>query len=187
MSKFPAISKFPASFLAVGIIAGVLAVAAPAALAGAQPGVVPVGPHQSFVGVVNDNSVTATVQVLCPGGPIFIGEKGHPVAGQTVGVGSPSATATAASLGFTGTLAHAIGAQFTPTATSAAIGNVIFTAYGDKPIPSTLLLPCYGTATVLFVPRPTSQTARPARVTVTYEATCGSNVCPVIASEPPRI
>jgi hypothetical protein len=168
----------------VVVLAGILGVAVPAGMAAAQPANPPVGPNQSFVGLVNDQTANATVQVLCPGGPLRIGERGHPLPGQTVGVASPSASAM--SLGFTGTLAHSIVAAFTPTTTVSAISGVTFTAYGDQPIPTTLLLPCYGTAAVLFVPRPTSRTARSARVTVTYEANCGGPVCPVVRRNPAR-
>ncbi|HVC71327.1 MAG TPA: hypothetical protein VNC61_13815 [Acidimicrobiales bacterium] len=156
----------------LGILGGVLP-------AGAQPAQRPIGRDQGFVGLVNDHTVNATVQVLCPGGPIRIGERGHPVAGQTVGVSDVAASA-ALSLGFTGKRAHSITAAFTPTPTVSPLGSVTFTTYGDQPLPTTLSLPCYGSAAVLFVPRPTSPTARSARVTVTYLATCGSVVCPVL-------
>ena len=164
------------------VVTGILGVAVPA---GAQPAQRPIGPDQGFVGLVNDKTVNATVQVLCPG-PIRVNERGHPVAGQTIGVSDVLASA-ATSVGFTGSRAHAIVATFTPAATTAAPGAVTFTTYGDEPLPTTLNLPCYGAATVLFGPRPTSATARSAHVNVTFVAACDGPVCPVVASDRSRI
>jgi len=180
------VSKISPTLAAAGIVvAGILGVTVPAGLAGAQPAQRPIGPDQSFVGLVNDKTVNASVQVLCPG-PIRVNERGHPVAGQTIGVSDVLASA-ATSVGFTGSRAHSIVATFTPATSTAAPGSVTFTSYGDEPLPTTLNLPCYGSATVLFVPRPTSPTARSAHVNVTFVATCGGPVCPVVTSDRARI
>jgi hypothetical protein len=180
-------TKISATRMAAALVlAGILAGAVPAGRAVADPAQRPIGPDQGFVGLVNDKTVNATVQILCPGGPIRVGERGHPVAGQTVGVANLLA-ATATQVGFTGSRAHSISATFTPATSTAANGNITFTTYGDEPLPTTLSLPCYGTTTVLFVPRPTSPTARSARLTVTYETTCGSPVCPVVRSDRARL
>jgi hypothetical protein len=63
---------------------------------------------------------------------------------------------------------------------------VTFTDYGSQPIPTTILLPCYGSTTVLFVPRPTSRTARSAHVKITFVPTCGSTVCPATGGDRTR-
>jgi hypothetical protein len=46
--------------------------------------------------------------------------------------------------------------------------SVTFTSYGSPPIPTSLVLPCSATGSVVFSPRPTSRTARSTTVTVTY-------------------
>jgi hypothetical protein len=160
------------------LLAALLAAVGPGAVAGAKPGTGPVGPNQSFVGLVNDQTTNASIKVLCPG-PLRVHQTGHPVAGQTIGIGSMSASPVAS--GFTGSLATAIVARLaTPSAASAtAFPPLTFTAYGDLSLPTTILLPCTGQSTVLFTPRPTSPTARSAKVPVAFEATCGGTVCPV--------
>jgi hypothetical protein len=164
------------TLVGVGVIlAAVLGAVGPGAVAGAKPGSGPVGPNQPFVGVVNDQTTNASIKVLCPGPP-RVHQTGHPVAGQTIGIGSPSAGPVA--FGFTGSRADSIVAELvTPAAT--AVPPVTFTTYGDQPLPTTLVLPCTGSSTVLFSPRPTSPTARHTHVAVTFEATCGGVVCPV--------
>jgi hypothetical protein len=178
------VAKISTTLVAAGM--AVTAILGVAGTAGANPVQRPIGPDQGFVGLVNDSTTHATVQVLCPGGPIRVGERGHPVAGQTIGVSDVEAT-TAVSVGFTGSLGRSIVASFTPATSTAAPGSVTFTRYGDEALPASLSLPCYGSATVLFVPRPTSPTARPSKVSVTFVATCGSPVCPVVRSTRPRI
>jgi hypothetical protein len=62
-------------------------------------------------------------------------------------------------------------AQFSPSST-AAPPDLTFTTYGSQPIPTTLLLPCIGSGTVVFTPRPTSATARSVTLTVTFVSPC---------------
>jgi hypothetical protein len=142
-----------------------------------------VGPNQSFVGLVNDHPGKATVEVVCPG-PLRVDQHGYALPGQTLGVESPSPVAAA--LGFTGTRADSIVAQFLTPSTTAAGTTVTFTDYGNQPLPTTVLLPCDGSSTAVFVPRPTSPTARSSRVTVTFEPTCDTPACPVTRSDPAR-
>jgi hypothetical protein len=143
---------------------------------GAQPAPSPVQPNQSFLGLVNGHSGSAVIEVLCPG-PLRMNQTGHPVTGQTLAVESPSASAAAA--GFTGSRGHSIVAEFTPTSTVGAEIRWTFTDYGSQPIPASLQLPCNATSTMLFAPRPRSMTSVATKVAITFEATCGSTVCPV--------
>lgn len=51
----------------------------------------------------------------------------------------------------------------------AIITPVILRDYAvNAPIPTSFVLPCAGSGTVAFVPQPTSPTAHPATVTVTF-------------------
>jgi hypothetical protein len=173
-------AKLSMILIATGfLLAWILGAASPGGAAALRPASSPVGPKQSFVGLVNGQSASATIDVLCPG-PARLNQRGYAVSGQTVGVASPSAVATVS--GFTGTKADSIVAEIvspSTTSSSAAIPRVTFTDYGNKPIPTTVLLPCSGTSTAFFVPEPTSKTARIARVAVRFVPTCGSIVCPV--------
>jgi hypothetical protein len=151
----------------IGILAG--------SSAGAGPAAQPVGPNQPFVGLVNSRLQSATIDVVCPG-PIRVNQHGNPAPGQTVGIGNP--TAVAATFGFTGSRADSIVAFVLSPAASGAVQAVTFTTYGNQPIPTAWDLPCTGRSTMLFVPRPTSKTARSARVTVTFVPVCLTPVCP---------
>ncbi len=124
--------------------------------------IMPIGPDQYFVGVVNDHTDHATIWMDC-GGPI---SQGHPHRGQTVeALMAPVITTSDA--GFTGSAAHAIDVRF-PTPVSVN-SPVVLRAYGAKAeIPVSLTLPCSGTGKVAFVPDPTSPTARPATVDVSF-------------------
>lgn len=131
---------------------------------------VPIGPRQVFTGLVNGKHPTSTITVFCPG-PIRVGQTGHPVGGQTVGV-RPAAASTTGT-GFTGSLGRSIVVTFAnPVATGpgpATNPPITFTSYGTQPIPTSLTTPCGGRGAVIFSPRPTSRTARNAVVQVTYE------------------
>lgn len=120
----------------------------------------PIGPNQFFIGQVNGNHANAVIYMVCPG-PSFPGQTGHPESGQNVSV-TQSSTTTG---GFTGSLANSIVVSFTPAATEG-----ITLKYYDTPaaIPTTLLLPCAGTGKVTYNPEPTSPTAKPDVVTVTF-------------------
>ena len=151
-------TKPSVALVATGILlTAVLGAAVPVAAAGAPSATVVVGPNQSFIGLVNGHLARATIEVVCPG-PLRINQRGYALSGQTIGVASPSPVS--APLGFTGSRADSIVARLlTPTSTAAGT-TVIFTHYGNQPLPTTVLLPCDGTSTALFLPRPSSPTAR---------------------------
>ena len=157
------------------ILTSVLAGALSGTTAGADPATMAVGPHQNFVGLVNGQSQNADVKVLCPG-PVRAAQTGRPVTGQTLTVATSSASAAAS--GFTGGRADSIVAEFVPVSTIGAAIAETFTYYGSLPIPTSVLLPCNGTAAVLFAPRPTSHPARSTRVAITFVPICGSTTCP---------
>ena len=118
-----------------------------------------IGPDQQFAGVVNGSAADATVYVVCPG-PVFPGRTGPPVAGQGVQVVQNTGS------GFTGSAADSIVATF-GTATNTQ--SLVFKEYGvPQDIPTTFSLPCGGTGTAVFTPRPTSSTARSFTVRVTF-------------------
>jgi hypothetical protein len=149
--------------------------AATSATATARPSVAAnrVGPGQAFTGRVNGSFSDATVLVFCPG-PIRVGQRGHPLAGQPLDVLSPLppvAAGTKVSVGLTGTRARTIQARFAGVPSVAAEGPLAatFTQYFvNKNIPTSLLLPCYGTGEVVFRPTPTSPGARSSVVSVRY-------------------
>jgi hypothetical protein len=145
------------------------------AVAGAQPASVTIAPHQTFIGLVNGQQANASVDVVCPG-PLRLGQMGHPAGGQTVEVSSPAPSTALA--GATGSRGRSITAQFV-TPSAAATSTVTFTAYGTQPIPTTGMLPCNGSGTVVFSPLPTGHGARSARVSVRYISTC-TNPCPLV-------
>jgi len=130
-----------------------------------------IGPHQHFAALVNGSAGTpapAVIRMACPG-PTFVGQTGHPLAGQTVEVRLDPAVAGGP--GYTGNSARSIGVFFGPPPPSTtAPGQVSFTRYGiPKAIPTTLTFPCGGTGFVTFVPFPQSPpTSRSASVAVAY-------------------
>lgn len=145
------------------LAAGVLLAAGTATTAVAQDPL-PVGPNLYFNGLVNGSTTNAPIQVGCFG-PITPGETGHPLAGQYVEADTtiPSSTTT----GYTGTAAHSLQVTLTSaTGSSIATIGTLSAFYLRLPIPTTLSLPCTGTAQVRFTPQPTSPTARPATVQV---------------------
>ena len=125
----------------------------------------PIGPNQAFVGLVNDATTNATIRMACFG-PVFPGETGHPIDGQTVKA-LPVTSPTPLRPGFTGSAATSIGVDF--TLSSSTVPPVLLKMWAvPGKIPTTLTLPCFGTGTVAFIPLPGSPTARTATVTVTY-------------------
>jgi hypothetical protein len=140
------------------------AVPAPAFADGViDPG--PIGPHQAFLGEVNDATTNATIKMACFG-PVFPGETGHPMDGQTVKA-VPISTPTPLRPGSTGSAATEIGVGC-GLSSSALPPIVLHMWVAPAKIPTTLTLPCYGTGTVTFVPLPSSPTARSATVQVTF-------------------
>ncbi len=150
------------------VVAAIAAMVVPGGIAGAKSSGGAVRPQQTFFGVVNGSAVDAKIEVACPEA-VRPGEVGPPVSGQTLGVQSPSPSAIPN--GDTGSSGRTIVAQFT-TSSAAALPDVTFTRYGSKPLPTTLELPCLGSGTIVFSPRPTSSTARSETMTVTYVTPC---------------
>ncbi len=145
---------------ALGILAGGIATA-PSAYADAA--IIPIGPDQPFHGLVNNVHDGATIKMVCPG-PAFPGQTGHPGAGQTIGVAL--GTTSAKEGGYTGSAANSIDAAFPAVSTGTPI---VFKYYNvPQAIPTSAWLPCSGTADIWFVPAPTSDTAVPDKVTVTF-------------------
>jgi hypothetical protein len=145
-----------------GVAAVLLGGTTPAMAGGVlDPG--PVAPDQFFVGLVNGQAAQARIAVACDG-PV---PTGHPVAGQTVEVRQllPPVPQTT---GYTGSAASEIGVVFGPTSTSAAPPVRLRFYLTRAQIPTDLVVPCGGKGTVTFGPLPTSPTARPATVDVTY-------------------
>jgi hypothetical protein len=141
-----------------------LASASPAA-AGSASTPEPIAPNESFVGVVNGQRGTATVEVTCDA-PTGAGTMGHPVAGQTVEVhqvpGAPSPDP-----GYTGTAATAIGVGL---GASTAVTPLVQLRVYDSPVqvPTSLVVPCRGTGVAVFDPEPGSPTAHAGLVKITF-------------------
>ena len=130
-----------------------------------------VGPNEYFGGLVNannGNTARAPIHMACFGA-IKPGQKGHPMAGQTVEVFRPEVILVHHS-GYTGKRADHIVALFGPSPSATPVANTVtFTQFGvNKPIPTSLLLPCAGTGTVTFTSAPASRTSHAATVPVSY-------------------
>jgi len=122
----------------------------------------PIGPNQSFLGLVNGHHSDAVILVVCAG-PIWPGRTGPAVSGQKVSVALSPALAGP---GFTGSAGRRIVVRFGDD----PFKSVVLGSYDTPaPFPSGLQLPCYGTGVVRFTPRPTSPTARDDMVKVRYE------------------
>jgi hypothetical protein len=148
------------------LAAATLLLAAPApAFADGVIDPAPIGPNQTFIGEVNDQATKATIRMACVG-PVRLGQTGHPLAGQTVKV-LPVSGPTPVDPGYTGSAAHHVDVFF--GVSSSAVAPVVLTSWAvPANIPTTLVLPCYGTGTVTFAPYPTSPTARSATVEVAF-------------------
>jgi hypothetical protein len=136
-----------------------------AALAAPRPvqDPVPIGNNQAFSGYVNGHPPgAAVIKVAC-----VVGAKtGHPLGDQPVEV-KPVAASSTADTGFTGSKGDKITASIAPITVAVIIAS--FTSYYvKKDIPTSITVPCSGTGTMLFVPSPTSKTAKTAKLTVTF-------------------
>lgn len=156
----------------VALLAGLVAAAA-VGLAAAAPAsaatTAAIGPNQYFVADVDGQVIgPATIQMACFG-PVYQGETGHPAAGQYVEVLPP--TSTTGSIGYTGSLANAINVAivYSQDTVSHVVPVGTVTAYGmPVQIPTSLVLPCYGSGTAVFDPTPTSATAKAADLAVNF-------------------
>jgi hypothetical protein len=140
-----------------------ISLSAPAVAASGRP----VGPDQGFVGRVNGSFHRATIAMACFG-PFYPGETGHPMAGQTLEVLSPVPPIAVGPIhpGRTGSRATRIIAVLrgAPPIVLARFTNYFQT----RAIPTSAELPCGGTRVIRFVPKPTSSTAKSARLTVSF-------------------
>lgn len=143
----------------------VVGVAAVVALSFATPAVaspIPVGPNQFFIGVVNDATTDARIDVVCNPS----GKSGHPLAGQSVAVLPASGSATTPT-GFTGATGKVIGVGLGATADPQPVLQLgVYQV--RQPIPTSVVTPCGGSGVVSFIPAPASATSRPATVKVTF-------------------
>lgn len=132
----------------------------------------PIGPNQFFSGLVNGTNVHAVVTTDCVG-PVTPGELGHPVSGQTVSV-DPEKTSSTTDVGFTGSAGDSVEVFLGgPTSSGSSLSGVVgtLTAYAVQlKIPTTLQVPCDGSGQAVFVPKPTSSTAKSATLAVTFES-----------------
>jgi hypothetical protein len=144
---------------AIATSAGLLGAGAAAAQA---PSKAPIQPNQYFNGLVNGKSKDATILMACPGP---VGGMGHPVAGQYVTVEGPLSSGE----GFTGK-AKSIDATLeflTPSSTPVHLAT--FRYYHEPGAISTeLKLPCEGSGVAVFSPVKGGETARAAKVSVTF-------------------
>ena len=161
------ISRGLIAALACGSTAAVLSIAVGGAALAApvRPAQdpVPIRPNQTFSGYVNGHPPgAAVIKVACAVGA----KTGHPLGDQPVEV-KPVASSSTSDNGFTGSKGDKITASLAPTSATTIIAS--FTSYYvPKNIPTTITVPCSGTGTMLFVPSPTSKTAKTAKLTVTF-------------------
>lgn len=161
------LTKLRYRFSAVAALA-LAAAAVPSVALAATPvqDPVPVGPNESFIGLVNGKSSDALITMVCLG-PITPGETGHPLSGQSVEVETALAVGTAT--GYTGSAAKQIDAEFgVPTAANINPPIVLGSYFVKEAIPTTDVFPCSGSGVVTFVPLPTSATARSFTVSVSF-------------------
>lgn len=161
-SRHQALRRY-GTLTAVALSAAVLGMSTAAAAVDPAP----IGPHQWFSGQVNGVTANAVITVGCVG-PVLPGQTGHPVSGQSVSV-VPAPGAVTSNDGYTGEAADHVVVDFgAPASTGSA---TVLQYYGVKAaVPTSIELPCYGSGKVVFVPAPTSSTARTATVPVTYRS-----------------
>jgi hypothetical protein len=150
--------------LAITVVA--TAVAGTPAVAGGIIDPAPIAPNNYFFGQVNGHTSGATIGVICVG-PVAVGQTGRPAANQTVNA-IPTTPPTSTTAGFTGTAANSIDVRI--GVASAVVPIVLHDWVVTAPIQVTLSMPCSGTGTVTFAPAPSSPTAKPATVQVTFVA-----------------
>jgi len=125
-----------------------------------------IGPNQSFVGLINNSSSKATIEMACFG-PSRPGEYGHPLAGQTLEVKQVGLVTAPLARGFTGT-AREIQATYEISNTLEILLADFSSYYAEAPLSTSLSLPCSGTAVIPFTPVEGGPRARPWKTTVTF-------------------
>jgi len=125
----------------------------------------PIGPNQSFVGLVNNRSSKAIIEMACFG-PSEPGEYGHPLAGQTLEVALSPLT-SAVPLAFTGA-ADEIDATYEISGTLEVLLAEFSSYYVPAPLSTSLSFPCSGTGVIPFSPVEGGPRARPWNTKVTF-------------------
>jgi hypothetical protein len=140
----------------VVVTLGLTAVSATEAAA-SLPGGGLIGPNQVFGALINGSNGSnepVIIKMACFG-PTRPGQTGHPFAGQTVSVFRPEVIR--GQFGNTGANGTEIDAFFGPPPPAPVLTNqVVFHHYVTKAMPTTLVLPCFGSSNVVFVPLPMS-------------------------------
>jgi len=151
----------------VGIAVGAVTLFGSAAIAAGQvQDPVLIGPNQLFVGLVNNRSSNATIEMACFG-PSQPGEYGHPLAGQTLEVKLVGPLTSAVPLAFTGT-AHEIQATYQISSTLEILLAEFSSYFVQAPLSTSLSFPCSGTAVIPFAPVEGGPRARPWKTKVTF-------------------
>ena len=151
----------------VGVAIGAIAVFGPAAIASGQvQDPVLIGPNQAFVGLVNNRSSNAQIEMACFG-PSWPGELGHPLAGQTLEVKLVGPRTSAVPLAFTGA-AREIQATYAISPTLEVLLAEFSSYYVQMPLSTSVTFPCSGTAVIPFAPVEGGPRARPWRTRVTF-------------------
>ena len=149
----------------LGVTVGAIALLGSVATAAGQVhDPAPIGPNQSFVGLVNNRSSKAIIEMACFG-PSEPGEYGHPLAGQTLEVALSPLT-SAVPLAFTGA-AHEIDATYEISDTLEVLLAEFSSYYVQAPLSTSLSFPCSGTGVIpsprlkaAHVPAPGSRRSR---------------------------
>lgn len=133
-----------------------------------------IGPNQFFTGTVLSPTVSSAgtdiVRVVCAGPATT----GSPAPNQWTEVKLAPAAGT--TVGFTGSAANSIVANLIYSLQNppivVAIKIATFKAYSTPvPIPTNIKVPCSGPGQIDFVPEPTSTSARPYDLAVTFQST----------------
>lgn len=141
------------------LVAGLTTFGGPAGAVVQDP--LPITPHQVFIGLVNGKSSHAVIAVACPVGSVT----GRALSGQTLEVVQPEVVPITA--GNTGAKGRRIVADVLPTP-SAAAGVVFSGFYITEDFPTNVPVPCRGAGVIRFAALPTSKSARPFDVSVTW-------------------
>lgn len=128
---------------------------------------IPVGPNAFFTAAVNGQANTAVIRTDCAG-PVGSAQTGHPVSGQSVEAFRVNA-GTSTKAGYTGAGANSLLVTLggPSTGTTGPIGTLT-SFFAPLAIPTTVTVPCSGTGTVVFTPKPANTTAVPYTVDVTF-------------------
>ena len=149
----------PAGIALGALVAGLATFGGPAGAVVQDP--LPITPHQAFIGLVNGKTSDAVIAVACPIGSVT----GRALSGQTLEVVQPEVVRT--TTGNTGAKGRRIVATVLPT--PSAVAGVTFSGfYIKEDFPTTVPVPCSGVGVIRFAPLPTSKSAVPFDISVTW-------------------